>query len=219
MGGTATVLVAGVYSASSLTTAAGTILTLDGQGLANQTWVFNITDILAFGASTQIVLTNAGEGASVIWNSRAGYATIGASANILGTIFANSYIVAGADAIIAGPQGSNGGLFSQTGYITLGAGVKVGVAGSTATTSSNLVTGTADAGSVVTLHSGTSTLGTVTADSTGNFSYTLTVFNVATLGQETNKTITASITDAGVTLTSTAFIYNDKCRCADHAVA
>ena len=210
MDGTATQLVAGVYSAASLTTAAGTILTLDGQGLANQTWVFNITDILVFGASTQIVLTNAGAGASVIWNSMAGYATIGASAQILGTIFAHNYIVAGADAIITSPNGSNGGLFAQTGYITLGAGAKVGVAGNTATTSADLVTGTADAGSVVTIHSATSILGTVTADSTGNFSYTLTAVNVTTLGQETNKTITASITDtAGATVTSAAFTFND----------
>ena len=209
MDGTATQLVAGVYSAASLTTAAGTILTLDGQNLANQTWVFNIVDIVAFGAGTKIVLINAGEGASVIWNS-GGYVTLGASAEIVGTIFALNYIVAGADAIITGPNGSNGGLFAQTGYITLGAGATVGVAGNTATTSDNLVTGTADAGSLVTIHSEHSTLGTVTADSTGNFSYTLTAVNVTTLGQEANKTITASITDtAGATVTSTAFTYND----------
>jgi len=209
MDGTATQLVAGVYSAASLTTAAGTILTLDGQGLANQTWVFNIVDIVAFGASTKIVLTNAGAGASVIWNS-GGYVTLGASAEILGTIFALNYIVAGADAIITGPNGSNGGLFTQTGYITLGEGAKVGVAGNTATTSADLVTGTADAGSVVTIHSANSILGTVTADGAGNFSYTLTAVNVTTLGQETNKTITASITEAGETFTSTAFTYNDQ---------
>ena len=210
MDGTANLLVAGVYSAASLTTAAGTILTLDGQGLANQTWVFNITDIVAFGASTKIVLTNAGAGASVIWNS-GGYVTLGASAEILGTIFALNYIVAGADAIVTGPNGSNGGLFAQDGYITLGAGAKVGVAGNAAVTSADLVTGTADAGSVVTIHSASSILGTVTADSTGNFSYTLTAVNVLTLGQETNKTITASIIDtAGATVTSAPFAYNDQ---------
>ena len=211
MNGTATQLVAGVYSAASLTTAADTILTLDGKGLANQTWVFNIADILAFGAGTKIVLINEGEGASVIWNSVAGYATIGASAHILGTIFAYTYISAGADVNVSGPNGSNGGLFSQTGYITLGAGTKVGVVGNTAAANVNLVTGMADAGSLVTLHSATSTLGTVTADSTGNFSYKLTAVNVSTLGQETTKTITASITDiAGATVTSTPFTFNDS---------
>ena len=208
--GTATQLIAGVYSAASFVTAADTILTLDGQGLANQTWVFNITDLLTFGASTKIVLTNAGAGASVIWNS-GGYVTLGASAEILGSIFALNYIVAGADAVVSGTNGSNGGLFAQNGYITLGAGAKVGVAGNTATTSADLVTGTAVAGSLVTIHSAASILGTVTADSTGNFSYKLTAVNVTTLGQEVNKTITASITDtAGATVTSTVFTYNDK---------
>ena len=210
MDGTATQLVAGVYSAASLTTAAGTTLTLDGQGLANQTWVFNITDLLTFGASTKIILTNAGAGASVIWNS-GGYVTLGANAEILGSIFAHNYIVAGADAIITGTNGSNGGLLAQNGYITLGAGAKVGVAGNTATTSADLVKGTAAAGSLVTIHSAASILGTVTADNIGNFSYKLTAVNVTTLGQEVNKTITASITDtAGATVTSTAFTYNDN---------
>jgi len=211
MVGPATVLGAGVYSAASLTTAANTILTLDGKGLANQTWVFNIADILAFGAGTKVVLINAGEGASVVWNSAAGYATIGANAQILGTIFAKSYISTGADVNISGPNGTNGGLFSQTGYITLGAGSKVGLVGNTAAASVDLVTGTADAGSLVTIHSATSTLGTVTADSTGNFSYKLTAVNVSTLGQETTKTITASIKDTtGATVSSSAFAYNDS---------
>ena len=211
MTGPSTQLVAGVYSAASLTTAADTILTLDGKGLANQTWVFNITDILAFGAGTKIVLINEGEGASVIWNSMAGYATIGASAHILGTIFAYTYISVGADVNISGPNGTNGGLFSQTGYITLGAGAKVGVVGNTAAANVDLVTGKADAGSLVTLHSATSILGTATADSTGNFSYKLTAVNVSTLAQETTKNITASITDIdGATVTSTPFTYNDS---------
>ena len=208
--GTKTQLVAGVYSAASFVTAADTVLTLDGQGLANQTWVFNVADIATFGASTKIVLINAGEGASVIWNS-GGYVTLGASAEILGTIFALNYIVAGADAVVTGPNGSNGGLFAQNGYITLGAGSKVGIVGNTAAASVDLVTGTADAGSVVTIHSATSTLGTVTADSTGNFSYKLTAVNVSTLGQETTKTITASIKDTtGTTVSSSAFAYNDS---------
>jgi len=115
----------------------------------------------------------------------------------------------GANAAITGPNGTNGGLFTQTGYMSFGAGVHVGIAGGTAAASANLVTGTADANSVVTLHSATSTLGTTTADSAGNFSYTLTALNVITLGAETSKIITASITDATLgTVTSTAFTYN-----------
>ena len=203
-------LVAGVYSAASFSTTASTTLTLDGQGLANQTWIFNITDILAIGAGTKVVLVNAGEGASVIWNTWNGYATIGAGAKVLGTIFAKVYISAGADAVITGPQGSNGGLFAQTGYITLGAGAKAGSAITMADASAGVVTGTADAGSLVTLHCETSTLGSVIADSTGHFSYVLTAVNVTTLSQEVHKTINASVTDtAGATVVSSAFTYND----------
>jgi hypothetical protein len=204
-------LVAGVYSAASFSTTASTTLTLDGQGLDNQTWIFNITDILAMGAGAKIVLVNAGEGASIAWNVWNGYTSIGAGAQVLGSIFAKNYITVGADAIITGPQGSNGGLFAQNGYISLGAGAKVGSADHAANAGADFVTGTADAYSVVTIHSETSTLGTVTADSTGHFSYTLTTVNVTTLGQEVHKTITASVTDTdGATVTSSAFTYNDQ---------
>jgi Ca2+-binding RTX toxin-like protein len=203
-------LVAGVYSAASFSTTASTTLTLDGQGLANQTWIFNITDVLAIGASTHIVLINAGEGASVIWNASNGYASIGADATFLGTIFAENYISVGAGTTITGPNGTNGGLFAHSGLISLGDGAQVGTQGN-GSGNSNLVTGTAEANSLVTLHSENFTLGTATADSAGNFSYTLTAFNVSTLGQETNKIITASVTDsASHTVTSTAFTYNDQ---------
>jgi hypothetical protein len=207
-------LVAGVYSATNLWTTAGTTLTLDGQGLANQTWVFNVSTIMALGANTHVVLINAGEGASVIWNAYGGYASIGADAQILGTVYAQNYISVGANTSIAGPNGTNGGLFTQTGYMTLGAGVHVGIAGTSGVAgavSTDLVTGTAEANSLVTLHSEHAILGTVSADNAGNFSYELTAFNVITLASETNKTITASITDSvsNTTLTSTAFTYND----------
>jgi len=203
-------LFAGVYKSATLNTVAGTTLTLDGQGLINQTWVFNVADILALGANTKIVLINAGENATVLWNA-SGYASIGADAQILGTVFAYNYISVGANTIVTGPNGTNGGLFTQTNYMTFGAGVHVGSAGTTAAADANHVTGTAEANSLVTIHSEHSVLGTVTADSAGDFSYTLTTVNVSTLGLEANKTITASITDtAGDTVTSTAFIYNDQ---------
>jgi hypothetical protein len=217
MGGTALhesvgteTLLAGVYSATNLNTVAGTTLTLDGQGLINQTWIFNVSTILALGADTKVVLINAGEGASVVWNAYGGYASIGAGAHVLGTVFAENYISVGANAFITGPNGTNGGLFTQTGYMTFGADAHVGIASNTSAVSANLVTGTADAYSLVTLHSEHSTLGTVTTDSAGNFTYELTALNVSTLGVETHKTITASITDTALgTVTSNAFTYND----------
>ena len=205
-----TTLVAGVYSATNLGTVAGTTLTLDGQGLANQTWIFNVSTILALGANTKVVLINEGEGASVLWNAYGGYASIGADAQILGTVYAQNYISVGANTIIAGPNGTNGGLFTQTGYITLGAGVHVGREDSTSNASANLVTGTAEADSLVTIHSEHSILGTVSADSVGNFSYELTSFNLITLGGETSKSITASIEVGSDTVTSDPFTYNDQ---------
>jgi Ca2+-binding RTX toxin-like protein len=74
-----------------------------------------------------------------------------------------------------------------------------------------VVTGTAEAGSLVTIHdySGED-LGTVTADSTGNFTYTLTAVNIMTLAAETNNSVTASIVIGGDTFTSEAFTYNDQ---------
>jgi hypothetical protein len=202
---------AGVYETTNLGTVAGSTLTLDGQGLANQTWIFNVKSILALGANTKIELINAGEGASVIWNAHAGYASIGAGAEILGTIYALNYISVGADVIVTGPNGTNGGLFTQSNYMTFGAGVHVGIADSTTSAvSTNEVTGTAEAGSQVTIHSEGSVLGTVDADSTGNFTYMLTALNVITLAAEANNIITASIVIGGETVTSDDFTYNDQ---------
>jgi predicted acyltransferase (DUF342 family) len=205
-----TTLVAGVYNATNLNTVAATTLTLDGQGLANQTWIFNVSTILALGADTRVVLVNAGEGATVVWNAHAGYASIGAGAQILGTVYAHNYISVGAAAIITGPNGTNGGLFTQTDYMTFGADVRVGVAGGAGAASANLVTGTAEAGSLVTIHSELSVLGTTTADGAGNFSYTLTALNVITLSGETNNSISASIVSGGTAVTSNVFTYNDQ---------
>ena len=99
---------------------------------------------------------------------------------------------------------TNSGPSNVTGSITITDTVPSAIG--TVTWVCTLVTGTADAGSVVTIHSATSTLGTATADSTGNFSYKLTAVNVSTLGQETTKTITASIKDTtGATVSSSAF--------------
>jgi cytoskeletal protein CcmA (bactofilin family) len=114
-----------VYNTTSLTSAAGVTLTLDG----NYDWVFNITDMLSFGAGTKIVMTGGSEG-SVTWNV-GGYASIGADAETVGTIFANGYISTGVRAKVRGAVSSSvssepsqsycGGLFSATSYVTIGA--------------------------------------------------------------------------------------------------
>jgi cytoskeletal protein CcmA (bactofilin family) len=114
-----------VYDAVSLTTTAGITLTLNG----NYDWVFNIADMLSLGAGTKIVLAN-GSSNSVTWNI-GGYASIGAHAEIVGTILANGYIstgdsskvkAAGAFSVSSNPyQSFCGGLFSAASYVTLGA--------------------------------------------------------------------------------------------------
>ena len=111
MGGLHT-LNAGVYSASALTTAASTRLTLDGQGLSNQDWIFNIHDYLSTGAGTVIDIINAGSGSTVTWNT-GGYASFGAGNSVIGTVLAGTYISTGA--------GTTTGHLLAHEYVTLGA--------------------------------------------------------------------------------------------------
>lgn len=123
-------LFSGVYSAASLSTTAGTTLTLDGQGLADQFWVFNIADILATGASTTIALKDFGANSSVIWNT-GGYASLGADSSFVGTILAKDYISVGANTVASGVGSSCGGLYSATSYVSTGDSAHIGSHGCT----------------------------------------------------------------------------------------
>jgi hypothetical protein len=113
-------LLPGVYSAASWSPTASTILTLDGGGLDNQFWVFNITDILAFGGNMMVDLVNAGNNNRVIWNVTNGYASLGDGAHVIGTILADTYIMVGANAWVTASNGMCGGVFSQTSYVSTG---------------------------------------------------------------------------------------------------
>jgi cytoskeletal protein CcmA (bactofilin family) len=120
-----------VYNAASLTTTAGITITLKG----GYNWVFNITDMLSFGAGTKIVMP---DGGSVIWNSGS-YATIGAHAEMVGTILAGGYVTTGAYSTVTGSEAPSltkgllgdpdasycGGIFSAASYVTIGAGATV----------------------------------------------------------------------------------------------
>lgn len=123
-----TTLFSGVYSADSLSTTAGTTLTLDGQGRTDQFWVFNIADILSTGALTKVVLLNGATGGSIIWNA-GGYASLGADSVFLGTLFTKANISVGANAKASSIGGSCGGLFSALSYISSGAGAQIGGSG------------------------------------------------------------------------------------------
>ena len=113
MGGAQT-LTAGVYNAPALTTAAGTILTLDAAGASNPNWVFNIDTYLSTGASTSVNIANLAPGgtASVIWNTGT-YTSLAASNSFVGSVFAGSSITTG-DSTTSGPLFANG-------FVTLGA--------------------------------------------------------------------------------------------------
>jgi len=118
-----------VYNATSLTTAAGVTLRLEG----DYDWVFNITNMLSFGAGTKIVLAEDSEG-SVTWNA-GGYVSIGSDAEIAGVILADGYISTGLRAKVNGrgrysvtvepSQSYCGGLFSANSYVTIGASSSV----------------------------------------------------------------------------------------------
>jgi hypothetical protein len=57
------------------------------------------------------------------------------------------------------------------------------------------VTGTADAGSTITVKNGATTLGTTTTDAGGNWTYTLTPADLGTIGQGSGKTVSATASD------------------------
>lgn len=128
-----TTLEPGVYSAASLSTTAGTTLLLDGHGLDNQSWVFNITDILAIGASTLTRILNPGLNNTVYWNVLDGYASVGASATLTGTILAKTYISVGANTIVRAADGTCGGIYSRTSYVSTGDSSRIGGQGCTDT--------------------------------------------------------------------------------------
>ncbi len=119
-------LAPGVYSAASLSMAAGNTFTLDGQGQEDPFWVFNIKDILAPGDDTVVSLINAGDNASVFWNVSDGYASIGDNSTFIGTIFADNYISVGASTTVSGLGSSCGGIFSATSYVSTGDGASIG---------------------------------------------------------------------------------------------
>ena len=92
-------LTPGLYISSGLTTAAGTVITLDGAGMANPYWIFNINTYLVTGANTEVQFATGTTNASVFWNT-GGYTTLGANTSLLGVVLSSEYIVEGAGATI-----------------------------------------------------------------------------------------------------------------------
>jgi predicted acyltransferase (DUF342 family) len=124
-----TTLTAGVYSAPSLSTTASTTLFLDANNVNGASFVFNIDDILDIGAYHIIKVINEGtaKNTSVVWNigggdPNGGYASIGAEARFIGSVFAEDYVSVGAGAW-ATSAGHNtcSGIYSEKSYVSTGA--------------------------------------------------------------------------------------------------
>jgi cytoskeletal protein CcmA (bactofilin family) len=130
-----TTFLPGVYNVGGLlSTTAGITLTLDATGGGD--FVFNVDNYLSFGANTVINVVGGDADTSVVWNATAGYVSIGADANIVGTILAHTYVSTGAGSVVAGTGSTNnlcGGVYSATSYVTVGASATVGGLGCSGT--------------------------------------------------------------------------------------
>jgi hypothetical protein len=118
----------GVYKVTGLkSVTAGVTITLDAGGVDDPEFIFNISNYLTFGADVNVVVINGGANARVIWNATGGYITIGAGADIVGTVMAHTYVSTGAFSVLSGPLNTCGGaVYSATSYVSVGAGATVG---------------------------------------------------------------------------------------------
>jgi hypothetical protein len=128
---------AGVYNIEDIfSVTASSNITLTGNGNADESWVFNIGNYMVFGAGSKVVLNNVHNNSNVIWNilgdstdgAGLGYASLGAGVDFTGSILANSYISVGAhypptntSGYVTGAGSYCGGLYSATGYVSVGA--------------------------------------------------------------------------------------------------
>ncbi|MFT5459296.1 MAG: hypothetical protein ACI9K2_005806 [Myxococcota bacterium] len=117
---------AGVYDIDGLlTVTAGVTLTLDAEGQDSE-FIFNVSNYVTFGAGVNVVVINGTDNTRVIWNATGGYISIGANANIVGTILARDYVSTGADSTVTGVGDYCGAVYSGTSYVSIGAGAAIG---------------------------------------------------------------------------------------------
>jgi predicted acyltransferase (DUF342 family) len=134
----------GVYEVSGLlTVTAGMTITLDATGVDDAVFVFNISNYLAFGANVDVVVLGGTPSTRVIWNA-GNYITVGAGANIIGTVMSHGYVSTGANSTLSSGVGGyypvgdgvdayfdtcGGAVYSATSYVSVGAGATVGTGG------------------------------------------------------------------------------------------
>jgi hypothetical protein len=128
---------AGVYNMADIfSVTASSFITLEGTGEADESWVFNISNYMVWGAGSEVVLDNVHNDSNIIWNilgnstpgADLGYASLGAGVNFIGSILANSHISVGGhypvnkEGAYVMDAGSNcGGLYSANSYVSVGA--------------------------------------------------------------------------------------------------
>ncbi|MFT7476433.1 MAG: hypothetical protein ACI81L_003387, partial [Verrucomicrobiales bacterium] len=119
----------GVHQVTGLLTyTANTTITLNAGGDLDAEFIFNVSNYLTFGAGVDVVVVNGGPNVRVIWNAHGGYTSVGAGANIVGTIMANTYVSTGATSDVSGVDSNTcgGAVYSATSYVSIGAGATVG---------------------------------------------------------------------------------------------
>lgn len=101
----------GVYSFSSSAQLTGT-LTLDGEGDANSTWVFQIGSTLTTASASVVDIINSGDAANVFWQVGSS-ATLGTTTDFKGNILAQASITLTTGATMEGRA------LARTGAVTL----------------------------------------------------------------------------------------------------
>ncbi|MFT7581732.1 MAG: hypothetical protein ACI9MR_003410, partial [Myxococcota bacterium] len=89
-------------------------------------FIFNVGNYLTFGAGVNVVVINGTDNTRVIWNATGGYISIGANANIVGTLLARGYVSTGADSSVTGVGDHCGAVYSGTSHVSIGAGAVIG---------------------------------------------------------------------------------------------
>jgi hypothetical protein len=128
---------AGIYNIADIfSVTASSFITLEGSGDADESWVFNISNYMVWGAGSEVVLNNVHNDSNVIWNilgdstggADLGSAVLGAGVDFTGSILANTFISVGGhypvnqEGAYVTDAGSNcGGLYSATSYVSVGA--------------------------------------------------------------------------------------------------
>lgn len=159
-------LTPGVYSGGELSLNSGGNLTL--AGTAESIWVFQAASTLTIGSGAQIQITGGATSCNVFWQVGSS-ATIGTTANFVGTVMANTAITANTGAIIQGR------LLASTAAVTLDSNVITApsdcapASEPVETESPEFISSTPPSGTV-----GTEYNYTVTADGTPAPTYTVT---------------------------------------------